>query len=82
MTKEELTKLTDEELLAEKKKLKNSKIINAGLIGVCAGIIIWSIAQNTWGLLTLIPVYFIYRLVNNSNDDKELEELLKERNLN
>lgn len=82
MTKEELSKLTDEELLAEKKKLKKAKIINAALIGFCAGILFWSFAKNTWGLLTLIPLFFIYRMVNNSKKDKELEDVLKERKLN
>lgn len=85
MTKVELTKLTDEELLNEKKKLKKSKIINAILIGFCAGIIVWSVAKNTWGFLTLIPIFFIYKMVNNPKkhkEDKELEGVLKERNLN
>lgn len=82
MTKKNLKDLTDKELLLEKKKLKKVKIINATLIGFCLGIIIWSVTQNTWGFLTLIPLFFIYKLVNNSNNDKELEKLLKERNLN
>ena len=81
MTKRDLTKLTDEELLKEKRKLKNTKIINATLIGFLVGIVIWSIAKNTWGFLTLIPLFFIYKLVNHSKNDKGLEDLLKERNL-
>ena len=76
-----LENLTDEELLKEKKKLKKAKIINATLIGFLIGIIVWSVAKNTWGLLTLIPLFLIYKLVNNSKQDKDLEELLKERNL-
>ena len=58
--------LTEEELLKEKKKLKNAKIINALLIGFLVGIVIWSVVKNTWGFLTLIPLFFIYKLVNNS----------------
>lgn len=81
MTQKELTELTDEELLEEKKRLKKAKMINATLIGFFIGIIIWSVAKNTWGLVTLIPLFFIYKLVNKSKNDKELEELLKERNL-
>ena len=82
MTKKALQELTDEELLAESKKLKQAKIINALLIGVLAGIIIWSVVKSTWGLFTLIPLFFIYKLANNTPDAKELEELMKERNLN
>ncbi|MCB9350676.1 MAG: FUSC family protein [Lewinellaceae bacterium] len=66
MTKRDLTKLTDEELLKEKRKLKNTKIINATLIGFLVGIVIWSIAKNTWGFLTLIPLFFIYKLVRRA----------------
>jgi len=82
MTKKNLKELTDEELLEKRKELKRTKIISAVLIGFCIGIIIWSVAKNTWGFLTLIPLFFIYKLVNNSKNDKELKELLKERNLN
>lgn len=81
MTKEELSKLTDKELLIKKKKLRNAKIINAVLIGFLFGIIIYSVVKNTWGFLTLIPLYIIYKLVNSSKNNKDLEELLKERNL-
>ena len=48
--------------------------MNALLIGFCVGVIIWSLAKNTWGLLTLIPIFFIYRMINNSKWEKELEE--------
>ncbi len=82
MAKRILSKLTDEELLAEGKKLKQAKIINATLIGVLVGIIIWSVVKSTWGLFTIIPLFFIYKLANNTPDEKELEELMKERNLN
>ena len=81
MIQKKLENLTDEELLKERKKLKRAKIINATLIGFLIGIIVWSVAKNTWGLLTLIPLFLIYKLVNNSKQDKDLEELLKERNL-
>lgn len=53
MTKEELNKLTDDELLNEKRKMKNNKIINAVLIGFCFGVIIWSVAKNTWGVFNI-----------------------------
>lgn len=61
--------LTDEELAQKRKEQKKAKIVNAALIGFLIGIVIWSVAQNTWGLLTLIPLYFIYKLVGNSKKD-------------
>jgi hypothetical protein len=55
MNEQELSQLTDEQLLAEAKKLKRASILSALVIGIMAGVIIWSVAKNTWGFLTLIP---------------------------
>jgi len=56
--------------------------MNAVLIGFLAGIIFYSVIKNTWGFLTLIPLFLAYKLINKSNaDKKELENLLKERGL-
>ena len=82
MKKKELSELTNEELLNEAKKLKSTAMINATLVGVLIGILIYSVAVNNIGFLTLILLYALYKLVNNSNHDKaEIETLLKERNL-
>ncbi|MDO9000960.1 MAG: FUSC family protein [Bacteroidota bacterium] len=82
MTERKLSELTDEELLQVVKKMKSNSIMNAVLIGFLAGIIIYSVVKNTLGLLTLIPLFLAYKLVNKSNPNKqELENLLKERNL-
>lgn len=82
MHKKELTELTDEELLAEAKKMKSASIQYALLIGFLVGIVIYSAVKNTIGFFTLIPLYFIYKLVKNSSYDKKaLEALLKERKL-
>jgi hypothetical protein len=89
MEKTNYAKLTDEELLVEKKKLKKSKLIHATLIGFLAGILIfgivsWSLSpKKQLGFLIpmLIPIAFIYRLVKNSKNNTDLEHVLKERNL-
>ncbi|MCR9288215.1 MAG: FUSC family protein [Bacteroidetes bacterium] len=78
MKQKEPSKLTDQELLDKAKKDKSTSIINATLIGFMIGIIIWSVAKNTVGLFTLIPLFFIYKLLNNSKKDKVLKEDLKE----
>lgn len=90
MEKKDLYKLTDEELMAEKRKLKNSKVLYAGAIGFLAGILIFGVVA--WGLSSekqlgfllpiLIPIIFIYRMLKNPNNNKDLEEVLKERGLN
>lgn len=89
MDKKKLSELTDEELLIEKKKLKNSKIIHATLIGFLGGILLFGIVS--WSLSSkknlgffipmLLPVFIIYRVIKNSKNNKDLEEILKERHL-
>ena len=82
MSQKELSELTNEELLQEAKKRKSASIMNALLIGFLAGVIVYSIVKNSLGFFTLIPLYFIYKLINNSKyKSKELEDLLRERNL-
>ncbi|MFD2823370.1 FUSC family protein [Lacinutrix iliipiscaria] len=80
MTPEELSKLTDQELLEMAKKLKSTTIINALLIGFMIGVIIYSIAKNTVGFFTLIPLFFIYK-INKSKNYDALKKVLNERGL-
>lgn len=82
MKSKDLTELSDQELLQEAKKKKAAAITNAILIGFLIGVVCFSIIKSTLGLFTLIPLFFAYKLINNSKyDNKELEELLKQRGL-
>ena len=81
MNKKKLSELTNQELLDESKKIKLSPIAGAVFIGFMIGIILYSVAKNTWGLLTLIPLFLTYKALKDSKRNKELEKLLKERNL-
>ncbi len=81
MDEKELATLTDEQLLEEAKKTKLSPIFYALFIGFCAGIIFYSVAKNTWGLLTFIPLLLIYKAVKDSKRNVELERMLKQRGL-
>lgn len=77
-----LNELTDMELLQESKKLKTAAVINAVLVGFLFGIVFYSVMKNTWGFLTIIPLFLAYKLINNSKyKNKEVEALLKERKL-
>lgn len=77
-----LSEFTDQELLQEAKKMKSTSLMNAALIGFLIGIVFYSIVKNSLGFLTLIPLILAYKLINNSkHNTKELENLLKERNL-
>jgi Na+/H+ antiporter NhaC len=77
-----LSELTDQELLLEAKKIKSTSITNAVLIGFLIGIFFYSVIKNSLGFFTLLPLFFAYKLLNNSKyNNKELEDLLQERNL-
>lgn len=82
MTQKNLRELTDQELLQEAKKIKWDAILNAALIGFLIGIVFYSVMKNSLGFLTLIPLFFAYKLINKAKYPKqELEDLLKERKL-
>ena len=81
MTKEELSKLTDEQLLAQAKKMKSAKITTAVLIGFMIGVSTYSAVKNGLGFFTFFPLFFVFLLFKGDAKRKVLEEILKERNL-
>ena len=81
MKQKELSELTDQELLEEAKKMKSASITNAVFIGMMIGIVIFSIVKNSIGFFTLIPLLFAYKAFDKSKNNKALEKILKERNL-
>lgn len=81
MNPEELSQLTDEELLEAAKNNKPSPVIDAFFIGFLAGIIIYSVAANAWGFITLIPLFLIYILLKKPKKYKALRKELEKRNL-
>jgi hypothetical protein len=83
MPQKPIAELTDAELLQASKKMKSASIINALLIGFLVGVVFYSVVKNRWGLVTIIPMFLIYKLVNTKSgyNSQELESLLKERNL-
>lgn len=90
MEKRDFHKLTDQELIVEKKKMEKSKLFSAIAIGFLAGILLFGLVawilspKKHFGFLIpmSIPVIFIYRMLKAPNQNKELEEVLKERKLN
>lgn len=83
MANKELSQLTDQELLDEAKKMKSFSLTNAFIIGILLGIVIYSLVKSTFGFLMIIPLYFVYKMINDPKNkkNKELEILLKQRNL-
>jgi riboflavin transporter FmnP len=81
MAKVEFSNLSDQELLVEAKKMKSASTKSALVIGVMFGVIIYSAVKNTLGFFTLIPLFFIYKIVKNSKAHEELKNELKVRGL-
>jgi predicted permease len=81
LQEKELAALTDEELLAKRKKLKSTNIMNAVIFGVTIGIAIYSTVRNGFGLLTFFPVLFVPLVKTNSKNNRALETVLRSRNL-
>lgn len=81
MNQKELSQLTDKELLEVAKKNKPSPIIDAFFIGFLVGIIIYGVAVNGWGFITLIPLFLIYLLLKKPKRYKALKKELEERKL-
>jgi len=61
----EFTKPSDQESSQIAKKKKSANLLNALLIGVMIGIVIYSIMKNGFGLFILIPLFIIYKMINN-----------------
>ncbi|MEM9324308.1 MAG: FUSC family protein [Bacteroidota bacterium] len=81
MNQKVLSQLTDEELLAEFKKIKPAPIMDAFFIGFLIGIVFFSLATSSWGLVTLIPLFIIYGLLKKPKKYKALKEELESRGL-
>lgn len=79
-----LSELTDQELLAEAKKMKSKTILHALFIGGAIGVVIFGIAKSNIGFFSLVALYFVFKAFSNTENEKHneaLEKLLKERNL-
>jgi len=79
MKSEDLSNLSNKELLQQLKKLKNNKIIDATLIGFTIGIVVYSAVKNGFGFFTFFPLILTYIVVRNLKNTKILEiEIQKE----
>lgn len=81
MNYQKLSKLTNDQLIIESKKLKSNTIITAVLIGFIIGIAIYSVMVNGLGFFALIPLFLAYKMAKNSTKKEDIEKLFKERNI-
>ena len=73
--------LTDIELLAEKRKKKSAYTTFSFIIGMMAGIAIYSTVKNGFGFFTLFPIFFLPLAIVNWTSYKAVDKEVKNRNL-
>lgn len=85
MKLENFSELNDQELLQKIKSLKNNKLIDATIVGLTIGIVLYSAIKNGLGFFTFFPLILTYVIVRNSNNNKileqELQKVAESRNL-
>ncbi len=82
MTQKELAQYSDEELLELAKRQKPSPIIDAFFIGFLAGILLYGLLANGWGLTALIPLFLIYIFLKKPKKYEALKNEMKSRGIN
>lgn len=85
MKPENFSELSDQELLQKIKSLKTNKLIDATIVGLTIGIVLYSAIKNGFGFFTFFPLIITYVVVKNSNNnkilEKELQKVADSRNL-
>ena len=74
MNQKDQSELTDQELLDLAKQKKSTAIINAFLIGLLIGIVIYGVAKNNLGFFALIPIFIAFKIFNKPKNNKSPEE--------
>lgn len=76
-----LSALTDEELLTVAKQNKPSPLFDALFIGFMVGVLVYSAVVNSWGMVSVVPLYLIYRFLQKPKQYVALQEELARRGL-
>ena len=78
-----LTEMNDDELAQKLKSLKNSRIIEAALIGFTVGVVVYSVTMHGLTFPSLFPLLIVYLVYRNSKNTEalrnEVEVELKNR---
>jgi len=81
MEQKEPGTLTNEELLQEIKKMKTSRLYDAGIIGLLIGVACYGTIKAGFGIFTFLPLAYIPIATKNNKKYNALKEQLKERGL-
>jgi formate/nitrite transporter FocA (FNT family) len=79
MSDNKFTEFNDEDLIAERKRLKTASIINAVLCGFLVGVAVYSSIKHGFGFPTVFPLYFVFILIRNRSKMKSLDAEMESR---
>lgn len=74
MKPENLTELSDQQLLQKINKIRSNRIIDGVIIGLTLGVVAYSAVKNGFGFFTFFPLLLTYVIVRNSKNNKILEK--------
>lgn len=77
MSTKSLTELTRQELQQKLRKIKTNKIIDAVLVGITLGIVVYGAATGGFGFFTFFPLILTYAIVRNASNNKILEAAIR-----
>lgn len=80
MNSNEFSKLSNEEIEQEIKKLKSNSKTQGVLIGLFMGVTIYALVKNGFGFSSIFPLVFVIILLNNRKKISALENELTSRN--
>ncbi len=80
MNSNEFSKLSNEEIEQEIKKLKSNSKTQGVLIGLFVGIAIYALVKNGFGFSSFFPIILVVILLNNRKKISALENELTSRN--
>lgn len=81
MNEQELSQLSDNELLAEFKKIAPSPIFDAFFIGFMIGIVVFGVTVSAWGFPILIPLFLVYLFLKKAKRYEAIKKEIASRNL-
>jgi len=81
MSKSELEKLFNDELLVKKKKARTYYLVSAGLICAFIGVAMYSAIKNGGGVFTFFPLAFVFLLLKSGQNYKGVEREVKQCSL-
>lgn len=76
-----LSELSNDDLLAKRKKIKSLQKTTAMMVGVLAGVAIYQVVKHGLGFFTFFPLFFIFLILRNKNQLKEFDQELATRGL-